>query len=136
MMLLAPIVLGLMWGRLEFRPQLFTSVLLEVELRLIVSVDTGQRSWRWLWTLPPLYALWINAHASWAEGVMMLGAITGALVVMEMRWRWLGCGATSHLPLWSMALVLVACLLALCIIPTAPACSIFPPRCRRVGCGR
>src|SRR5687768_4241231 len=112
-MLLAPIVLGLMWGRLEFRPQLFTSVLLAVELWLIVSVHTGERSWRWLWALPPLYAVWINLHAGWAVGMVMLGAITGALVVMEIRRRWLGRGATSHLQLWSLALVLVGCLLAL-----------------------
>jgi hypothetical protein len=46
-MLLAPLVLGLMWSRLEFRPQLFTSAFLAVELWLIVSVHTGQRSWRW-----------------------------------------------------------------------------------------
>ena len=116
-MLLAPFVLGLMWSRLECRPQLFTSVFLAVALWLIVSVHTGQRSWRWLWMLPPLYALWINLHAGWVQGVVLLVAITGALVLMEMRRRWLGRGATSHLPLWSMALVLVGCLLALFINP-------------------
>jgi hypothetical protein len=105
-MLLAPFVLGLMWSRLEFRPQLFTSAFLAVELWLIVSVHTGQRSWRWLWALPPLYALWINLHPGWVQGMVLLVAITGALVLMEMRKRWLGRGATSHLPLWSMALVL------------------------------
>ena len=116
-MLLAPFVLGLMWSRLECRPQLFTSAFLAVALWLIVSVHTGQRSWRWLWALPPLYALWINLHAGWVQGVVLLVAITGALVLMEMRRRWLGRGATSHLPLWSMALVLVGCLLALFINP-------------------
>ena len=116
-MLLAPFVLGLMWSRLECRPQLFTSVFLAVALWLIVSVHTGQRSWRWLWMLPPLYALWINLHAGWVQGVVLLVAITGALVLMEMRRRWLGRGTTSHLPLWSMALVLVGCLLALFINP-------------------
>jgi hypothetical protein len=116
-MLLAPFVLGLMWSRLECRPQLFTSVFLAVALWLIVSVHTGQRSWRWLWVLPPLYALWINLHAGWVQGVVLLVAITGALVLMEMRRRWLGRGPTSQLPLWAMALVLVGCLLALFINP-------------------
>jgi hypothetical protein len=67
--------------------------------------------------LPPLYTLWINLHAGWVQGVVLLVAITGALVLMEMRRRWLGREITSHLPLWSMALVLVGCLLALFINP-------------------
>jgi hypothetical protein len=116
-MLLAPLVLGLMWSRLEFRPQLFTSAFLAVELWLIVSVHTGQRSWRWLWALPPLYALWINLHPGWVQGMVLLMVVTGALGLMEIRRRGLGRGATSHLPLWSMALVLVGCLLALLINP-------------------
>src|SRR4030095_11754893 len=102
---------------LECRPQLFTSVFLAVALWLIVSVHTGQRSWRWLSVLPPLYGLWINLPAGWVQGVVLLVAITGALVLMEMRRRWLSDGATSHLPLWSMVLVLVGCLLALFINP-------------------
>jgi hypothetical protein len=116
-MLLAPFVLALMWSRLECRPQLFSTAFLAVTLWLIVSVHTGQRSWRWLWALPPLYALWINVHAGWMQGVVLLVAITVALVLMEMRGRWLNRGAASHLPLWSMALVLVGCLLALFINP-------------------
>jgi hypothetical protein len=115
--LLAPFVLGLIWSRLECRPQLFTSAFLAVALWLIVSVHTGQRSSRWLWVLPPFYALWINLHAGWVQGVMLLVAITGALVLMEMRRQWLGRETSSHLPLWSMALVLVGCLLALFINP-------------------
>src|SRR5919109_5211051 len=90
--LLAPCVLGLMWSRLECRPQLFTSAFLAVELWLIVSVHTGQRSARWLWALPPLYALWVNLHPGWAQGMLLLVAITGALVLIEMRQRWLGRG--------------------------------------------
>ena len=125
-MLLAPFVLGLMWSRLECRPQLFSSAFLAVTLWLIVSVHTGQRSWRWLWALPPLYAVWINVHAGWVQGVVLLVAMTGALVLMEVRRRWLGRGATSHLPLWSMALVLVGCLLALFINPYGARLLSFP----------
>ena len=127
-MLLAPFVLGLMWSRLECRPQLFSSAFLAVTLWLIVSVHTGQRSWRWLWALPPLFAVWINLHAGWVQGVVLLVAITGALVLMELRWRWLGRGATSQLPLWSMALVLVGCLLALFINPYGARLLYFPAR--------
>jgi hypothetical protein len=116
-MLLAPFVLALMWSRLECRPQLFSSAFLAVTLWLIVSVHTGQRSWRWLWALPPLFAVWINVHAGWVQGVVLLMAIAFALLLMEMRRRWLGRGATSELPLWSMAVVLVGCLFALFINP-------------------
>jgi hypothetical protein len=125
-MLLAPFVLGLMWSRLECRPQLFTSALLAVVLWLIVSVHTGQRSWRWLWVLPPLYAAWINLHAGWVQGVVLLVAITGALVLMEIRTRWLGHGATRHLRLWCMALVLVGCVLALLINPYGAGPILLP----------
>jgi hypothetical protein len=45
------------WGRLEFRPQLFSTLFLALELYLLVSVHTGQRSWYWLWVFPPIYAL-------------------------------------------------------------------------------
>ena len=125
-MLLAPFVLGLMWSRLECRPQLFSSAFLAVTLWLIVSVHTGQRSWHWLWALPPLFAVWINLHAGWVQGVVLLVAIMGALGLMELRWRWLGCGATSQLPLWSMALVLVGCLLALLMNPYGARLIYFP----------
>jgi hypothetical protein len=73
LLLLAPLVLGLAWARFEVRPMLFTSAFLVVELYLLISVHTGRRSWRWLWVLPPMYALWINLHAGWPQGMVMLG---------------------------------------------------------------
>jgi hypothetical protein len=78
LLLLAPIVLTVMWGRLEFRPQLFTTAFLACELWLLISVHTGQRSWRWLWLLPPLYTMWINLHGNWVSGLLMLEAVLGA----------------------------------------------------------
>jgi hypothetical protein len=88
-MLVAPFVLGIMWARLEFRPQLFTTLLLACQLWLLISVHTGQRSWRWLWVLPPVYALWVNLHGGWVMGIAMLGAVVVALGAMEVRRRWL-----------------------------------------------
>jgi len=64
--LLTPFVLTMIWARLKFRPQLFTTAFLACELWLITSSHLGQRSWSWLWVLPPLYALWINLHGSLA----------------------------------------------------------------------
>lgn len=125
-LLLAPMVLTLVWGRLEFRPQLFTTVFLAVELWLLVSVHTGRRSWRWLWGLPPLYALWINLHPGWPQGIVLLIAITAAVGVMALRRRWLGTPLTSHLPLSPLALVLGGCLLALLINPYGLRLVWFP----------
>jgi hypothetical protein len=45
-LVLAPVVLGLLWARLEFRPYLFTTALLACQLSLLVSVHLGRRSWR------------------------------------------------------------------------------------------
>ena len=47
MLLLAPVVLGIMWGQLECRPQLFTTVPLALQRWVLVSVHTGQRSRNW-----------------------------------------------------------------------------------------
>jgi hypothetical protein len=63
--LLTPVVFAIMWVRLESRPMYVTSLFLAFKLWLLMSVHTGQRSWRWLWGLPPLFALWINLHAGW-----------------------------------------------------------------------
>lgn len=133
-----------MWSRLAFRPQLFTTAFLAFQLWLLASINTGRRSWRWLWVLPPIYALWINLHGGWVQGLALLGAIGGALVLMEIRrghhgrrvsrqqWRarqrspmnlsrdptkFSEPVVTGHLPLRHLALVLGACGLALLINP-------------------
>ena len=49
--------------------------------------------------------------------MVLLGTVTGALVLMGARRRWLGRGAAGHLPPWAVALVLGSCLLALFINP-------------------
>src|SRR5215475_14281471 len=38
-----------------------------------------------LWLLPPLFCLWINAHASWLIGLIVFG-IVGASGLIEGRW--------------------------------------------------
>jgi hypothetical protein len=126
LVLIAPFVLGILWARLEVRPYLFTSALLACELWLLVSVHLGQRDWRWLLTLVPLYALWINLHGGWVQGMLMLVVVGLALVATEARRRWLGREATSHLSLRHLALVLVACGCALLVNPYGPRLLWFP----------
>jgi hypothetical protein len=125
-MLLTPVVLVMVWGRLEFRPQLFSTAGLAFQLWLIASVHTGQRSPRWLWILPPLYAAWINLHPGWPQGLAMLVGITAALVAMQARRRWLGTGGTSGMPMKTLALVLVACVAALFLNPYGARLVYFP----------
>ena len=145
MLLLTPVVLAILWGRLEFRPQLFTTALLAGQLWLLISVHTGERSWRWLWVLPPVYIFWVNTHAGWVQGIAMLVVIGLALVAMDVRRRWLAqlrsnlnktrkmrsgnssqAFPTSQLPLRHLALVLVACGCALFLNPYGSRLLVFP----------
>ena len=98
-MLVAPFVLALTWARLEFRPQLFTSVFLAFELWLLVSVHLGTRDWRWLRVLSPVYVVAINMHGGWLQLPAMLVVVGGAMMAMEARRRWVGSGVTGHLRL-------------------------------------
>jgi hypothetical protein len=114
---LAPVVLALMWARLEFRPQLFTTAFLAFELLLLISVHTGQRSWLWLWGLPPLFALWVNLHGGWPQGVAILAAIA---VAVALRPR------MSQIPRRPLLLVIGACLVALLCNPYGLRLVTFP----------
>lgn len=125
MIMVSPFVLALMWARLEVRPQLFTTMFLAIQLWLIVSVHVGQRSPRWLWLLPPLYALWINVHGGWIQGMAMLMAVGLALVVIDIRGR-----VTTNRPFpksWKrFCMVLLACGCALLLNPYGSRLLVFP----------
>jgi hypothetical protein len=125
-MLFLPLILGVLWGRLEFRPQLFTTVCLAVELWLLVSVHTGRRSARWLWALPPMYALWINLHPGWPQGLIIVVSISAAVVGMHVRQRWIDGEGISRLPLRLLIGVGVACVLALLLNPYGLRLLYFP----------
>jgi hypothetical protein len=118
LMLLAPWVLAILWARVETRPYLFSTMFLALELLVLMSVHTGHRSPRWLWVLPPLFAVWANSHGGWINGLAMLVAVTAAVAVMALRQCRPGHDALiSDLPLGSLALVLCACVLALLVNP-------------------
>jgi hypothetical protein len=52
------------------RPLLIGHLLLAVELLLL---ELGRRrDSRWFWGLPALFALWVNCHASWPVGLLIL----------------------------------------------------------------
>jgi hypothetical protein len=58
------------------RPQMIGYVLLIVELLLLHLGRT--RNPRWFWTLPPLFALWVNCHGSFFIG-MVIAVLTYAV---------------------------------------------------------
>jgi hypothetical protein len=56
---------------MQFRPQLFTFVLLSA-LMVLLARDTYGRRDRWLWLVVPLFALWANTHGAVAAGLAAL----------------------------------------------------------------
>jgi hypothetical protein len=126
MILLSPLVLTVLWGRLELRAALFSSACLAVEWCLLVSVHTGQRSWYWLWGLPPLFVLWVNGHGGWPQGMALLGVTWLGVVAMAVRRRWLGRGEVSPLCPWRLGVVLAVSGVALRLNPYGGALVWFP----------
>jgi hypothetical protein len=61
---------------LAIRPQMIGYLLLVIELMLLHLGRT--RDARWLWGLPPLFALWVNCHGSFFIGIV-IAVITYAL---------------------------------------------------------
>lgn len=56
---------------MSIRPQVIGYLLLTVEL---LALHLGaSRNPRWLWCLPPLFAIWVNCHGSFFLGLMVLG---------------------------------------------------------------
>lgn len=58
--------------RLSERPHLFSLLFFALCLLLLVE---GRRKGRWLWLLPPLFALWANIHSGYVLGLILLGAV-------------------------------------------------------------
>jgi len=91
------------------RPQMIGYVLLIVELLLLHLGRT--RDPRWFWTLPPLFALWVNCHGSFFIGMVIavtayalsfVGFQAGSLV--SVKWE----PARRRYLAWSLALSIAA----------------------------
>jgi hypothetical protein len=52
------------------RPLLLGSLFLAAEL-LVLELGRTRRA-RWLWLLPPMFAVWVNCHGSWVFGMAVL----------------------------------------------------------------
>jgi hypothetical protein len=56
---------------LAIRPLLVGHLLLVLELIVLYLGRTRRKEW--LWALPPLFAIWVNCHGSFAFGLVVLG---------------------------------------------------------------
>ncbi len=110
---------------LAIRPQMLGYVLLIVELILLHLGRT--RSARWLYLLPPLFALWVNCHGSFFLGIIVAGVL---LLSAYCHFR---IGSLVAIP-WTMdarrtlALMLPLSALALLLNPTGLTAVLYPIR--------
>jgi hypothetical protein len=56
---------------LAVRPLLLGHIFLALEL---IILELGGRDRRWLWVLPPLFAIWVNCHGTFVFGLFVAGA--------------------------------------------------------------
>ncbi len=61
---------------MQFRPQLFTFVLLSALMALLARDSYGRRD-HWLWLIVPIFVLWANTHGAVAAGLAALVLYTG-----------------------------------------------------------
>ena len=66
------------------RTLMFGWLCLILELAVLTAFSAGNDQ---LWTLPPLFALWINLHGSWPVGILFLA------IYIVTRWRDISWGA-------------------------------------------
>lgn len=89
------LVLAVVHPGATFRPQLFTMLLLAVELALLARADLrmagpkgrGARIGWELWVLPSVLLLWANLHGGFLVGVGLLGLYVAALAWRAWRGR-------------------------------------------------
>jgi hypothetical protein len=100
------------------RPQTVTRLLVAITALVLTAYVRG-RSRRWLWLLPPLFAVWSNLHGGFVFGLGLLGlAVLGEAAV-----RLTGHAGASPLPL---LLVTIASTAASLINPQGVQALLYP----------
>jgi len=96
------------------RPHLFTYLGFALLLDILVRAESGQT--RWLIALPPIFAIWTNAHGGFLAGiaVLLLWAFTSIVLIVRVRIR---SGRLPVRPLLIVAATTASCLLATLINP-------------------
>nr|AUN36028.1 hypothetical protein [uncultured bacterium] len=105
------------------RPRTFTLLFAAIYLALLHRF-VREREKKAIWWLVPLMIVWVNLHAGYLLGLVLIGvAIVG--VVLD-AW-FAGEKLASHLSqLKTLALVLIACVVAVNLNPQGPRIFVFP----------
>ena len=126
-LLLATTVSGVYWSA---RPHIFSFALAGIFLWVLARTHAGRRSW--LWTLPPLMALWSNLHGGFAIGflliaVYLIGEVIEALLSVLRRHKPVGEVWRDRRPLiQALVIVGLACMVAVAINPYGLQMLLYP----------
>ena len=108
---------------LAIRPLILGHIFLATEL-LLLELGTI-RSRRWLWLLPPLFAIWVNCHGSYFLGIGVLTICWAASYVtgdwgpvVSKAWDKSGCKLLGG--------ILILCVLASCCNPVGVRLLLYP----------
>jgi hypothetical protein len=105
------------------RPRTFTLLFAGIYLALLHRF-VRERETKAIWWLAPLMVVWVNLHAGYLIGLVLIGAVIAGVVLDT--W-YAGEKLASHSPrLKTLLLVFVACLLAVNLNPQGPRIFVFP----------
>ena len=119
-LLLGAAATTLVWGA---RPQIFTLLLASIFLYILDNYYTRKFD-KAIWLLVPLMVLWVNLHAGWVLGLVLI-ALTLFGVLLDVLF-----GTESRVTLRERAPallgVLVACSAAICVNPSGTQMYLYP----------
>ncbi|HLI64012.1 MAG TPA: hypothetical protein VKV05_11465 [Terriglobales bacterium] len=92
---------------------------------LLIVLDRFQQTGKGIWLLPPLFALWINLHASWPFGMVVLALVIVSGLV-EGEWGLVVARRWSAKELRSLLLALGASVAALFVNPFGYKLVLYP----------
>ena len=107
---------------LAIRPHLLGYLFLVTELILL---ELARRNRRWLWLLPPLFAVWVNCHGSYFFGMGVL-VLYWLCSFVKGRWGMVVAEARDSQERQALGLVLLLCVLALCANPIGIRLLLYP----------
>ena len=108
------LVLPMAAASFTMRPQLLGYIFLLVTLICLERFQQGHP--RSLWILPGVFILWVNTHASFALGFLVMGAYSVSSLV-DLRYRWLVSDLRTASQRRELLLVSCLCLPAVAVTP-------------------